>query len=372
MKILLVCPYFFEPHRWMISAYKTALYLSKSQKVIVLTAGPPGYEKLNDNLEIYRLKDWFMPDPINYSIIPGLFGKFFQLIDEKKPDIILVNKYMFYSSFVVIAARLKKIKIPIIVTTDTFPGLNWHPRFKIVDMIMKIYNLIIGIPILKLADKVIIFHSGNIEIAKKLKLNYEIIPNGVDLELIEKSVPPKDLIKPKNEIWIGYVGRLESVKGWDLLAKASLKIVKKYNNVKFIFVGSKNGKDKKLEKYQHSRILFLGHRNDVFGIYKLFDIFVLSSFAEGLPNALMEAMASGCVCIAHNVGGVNDLIEHKKNGLIYKINTPQTIYKMVKYCLDNRNATKNYSRSAKNKIFSKYNWENIGNEYLELFKTLAH
>ena len=367
MKILLVAPFFFEPHRWMISAYKTALNLSKDNQVIVLTTGKKRYEKISNNLTIYRLKDYFLPDPINYSFVPKLFSKFFQLVKNNKPDIILVNKYMFYTSLVVLFARFKKIKIPIVVATDTFPGLNWHPRFILVDWVMKIYNYLIGIPILKKANKVILYHSGNIETAKKLKLNYTVIHNGIETEKITNAKPPTDLIKKTNEIWIGYVGRLESVKGWDLLAESALKITKKYKNIKFIFVGNKNGKDKLLEKYRHPQILFTGHRVDALGIYKLFDIFVLPSFSEGLPNALMEAMASGCVCIAHNVGGVKDLIEHKVNGLIINNNSPITICKMIQYCLDNKNLHKKLSTNAKNKIFSQYNWDNIVNEYIQLF-----
>ena len=74
MKILLVTPYFFEPHRWNISAYKTAHSLARiGVNVIVFTArseGQPFLEKVGSHLKIYRYRDLFIPDPANFGIIP--------------------------------------------------------------------------------------------------------------------------------------------------------------------------------------------------------------------------------------------------------------------------------------------------------------
>ncbi|PIZ28362.1 hypothetical protein COY43_00860 [Candidatus Berkelbacteria bacterium CG_4_10_14_0_8_um_filter_35_9_33_8] len=359
MKILLVAPFFFEPHRWMISAYKTAYALSKKHQITVLTTGKKPYEKISTNLEIYRMKDWFLPDPINYSIVPGLFKKFLFITKHTKPDIVLINKYMFYTTLVIFVAKIMRLKIPFIISTDTFPGLNWHPRSKLIDIVMKIYNFVLGIPALKLADRVILFHSGNIAIAKKLKLNYIVIPNGVDIDAIKKAKLPRDLIKTSGEIWIGYVGRLESVKGWDLLAQTALQIVPRYRNVKFLFVGNKIGKEKEIKQYAHPQIKFLGHRNDVYSIMKKLDIFVLPSYSEGLPNALMEAMACGCACIASNVGGVKDLIQHKKNGLFLQPNDPNDLPKKIKYLLNNENARKQFQSVSHKIIYHKFSWTKI-------------
>ena len=84
MKILIIAPYFFEKHRWMISAYKTALNLAKKHKVVVLTCGTPAFEKLTPNLTVYRMRDLFLPILIirRRELGSGVYAVAGELIDE--------------------------------------------------------------------------------------------------------------------------------------------------------------------------------------------------------------------------------------------------------------------------------------------------
>jgi len=63
---------------------------------------------------------------------------------------------------------------------------------------------------------------------------------------------------------------------------------------------------------------FLGYRTDVNDIYSCVDVFAFMSFQEGLPVALMEAMASGVPCICSDIRGNSDLIRNGKNGWCIK------------------------------------------------------
>ena len=60
------------------------------------------------------------------------------------------------------------------------------------------------------------------------------------------------------------------------------------------------------------RVIFAGYRNDVADFYNIADLFIFPSFREGLPVALMEAMASGLVCVAARNRGTNDLLENSQ------------------------------------------------------------
>jgi glycosyltransferase involved in cell wall biosynthesis len=65
-----------------------------------------------------------------------------------------------------------------------------------------------------------------------------------------------------------------------------------------------------------ARVHLLGPRRDVCSLLKAADVFAFPSRAEGLPNALLEAMAAGCPIVATDVAGCRDLIEHERNGLL--------------------------------------------------------
>lgn len=314
MKILVVVPYFEEKHRWMISGQKAARELSKNNKVVVLTTGQKDIKIVESpNMTIYRIKDIFLKDPINYSFVPGLWRKTKAIALKEKPDSVLINKNMFYPNLAI--WPLKRLGYNVVVQVDTFPGINWHPKSKLVGIVMWFYARIIGNPILWAAKKVVLLHEGLVPVAKKYHFNHEVIHNGIDIEEFNKTKPPSDLKKRPGEIWVGYVGRLESVKGWYDLATAGMELVEKFPKVHFMFIGPKEKAEEQIKQFKHPHIHFISSRSDVAGIDKLLDIFVMPSLSEGLSNAIMEAMTAKAACVVSNVGGNIVLIQHNRNGL---------------------------------------------------------
>lgn len=353
MKILVVVPYFEEPHRWMISGQKTARELARTHDVIVLTTGQNStIEKVHEHLTIYRLKDIFLRDPINYSFVPKLWPAIWRLVQEEKPDAYLINKHMFFTSLAI--WPLKWLKKRVIVQTDTFPGVNWFPKNRLVGWVMWLYARLIGNPILKAADKVILLHEGLIPDAQKLGLTYEVIHNGIDLESFDRAVVPQDLKKKKGEIWVGYVGRLESVKGWYDLASVALTLVQQNPRLHFFFVGPTHHAQEAIAPFQHPQIHFLGLRHDIAGLDKLLDIFVLPSLSEGLSNALMEAMAAGCCCVASNVGGNAILIEDGKTGLLVPPTDRSDLCQKLTWLITHPEQFQRLGRAARQRIEADY------------------
>ncbi len=363
LKLLIICPYFYEPHRWMISAYKTALYLSKTEPVVVLTTGSPSYERINDNLVVYRMWDWFMPDPINYSIVPGLAWHLFKVIRKERPTHFMVNKYMFFTSFSILFLRLMGKKV--IAVTDTYPGLNWFPRAAWLGVIITIYSRIIGMPLLKISTKVVLLHEGLIDIAKQYHLRYQVVHNGVDLEQIDATKPNRELKKPEM-ITITYVGRLESVKGYDDILAVAQTMIKKHSNVRFVLAGSTHGKEELVKSLAGDQLMFLGHRSDVISIMKASDIFVLASYSEGLPNAVMEAMACGLPCVCSNVGAIPYLIKDGQSGLLFDPGDQQALQKQLERCIDDARLRSRLGASARKTIEQHYSWSNIAKQYEHL------
>jgi glycosyltransferase involved in cell wall biosynthesis len=368
MKLLIVAPYFFESHRWMISAYKSALFLSRRMEVVVLTTGRPKYEELNPRLRIYRMRDWFLPDPVNYSLVPGLAWNLWRVVRRERPDVFLVNKYMFFTSFAVWWLRLMGKKV--ILATDTFPGINWHPRHPVVRVVMTIYAYLLGWPILKAANRLIVFHEDLLPVARKLGLPAEVIHHGVDLQKIDQAPRPADLQKEPGQIFVCYVGRLESIKGYYDFIRAAQSMALEHPQVTFFLIGSHQGKAALVRSASTSNIRFLGHRDDVASLLKVMDIFVLPSYSEGLPNALMEAMAARVACLSSRVGGVKVLIHEGIEGLTYPAGDVPALQRQLEKLIRDRDLRHRLGENARRRIAAEFDWAVIADKYQQLFQSI--
>lgn len=154
-------------------------------------------------------------------------------------------------------------------------------------------------------------------------------------------------------------------------------------NCKLEIIGKKldtqnnlNNKIKELaSKYKditNNEIIFSGFKDDHYIKNKLLttDIYILSSISEGCPNALIEAMSYGCICLASNVGGVSDIINNNNNGFMFNIkkNNFFKIYKKILKLKSSeinnikRNAVKTISRHFANKKYFLSFYEKIFDE----------
>lgn len=373
MKILLIAPTFGlvqdNSHQAMMSAYKSAIELSKKAHVIVLAAGPkPRYEKIHPRLEVYRLWNLYLKDPVNYMIPPGILLKTVQLIFRERPDVVLVNKFMFFNAFVIPLLRLLGQKV--YTQIDAFPSVDWISRTPWIRPIMWGYLRFIGLPLLWLSHCVILFHEGMVPIAERFKIKYRVIHNGVNLKEFERTSIARE-VQPThpNQVNIGFVGRLESMKGYDVLLKVCQELLPSHPHVKLFMIGNTYGKESIIKRYASKQICFLGLRNDVPALLKGIDIFVLPSFSEGLSNSLMEAMAAGCAVITMDTKGGNQiLIQPGVNGLLARLNHPEDLKEKIRFLIEHPEERSRLGAAAKKKIQQSFDWDVIREQYLTLFQ----
>jgi glycosyltransferase involved in cell wall biosynthesis len=119
---------------------------------------------------------------------------------------------------------------------------------------------------------------------------------------------------------IGAVGRLSDEKGFDLLIQSVDRLLRTGLDVGLILVGE-GGCRSKLEALiaqlgLGDRVHLLGYQADTRSLYEAMDVYALSSFREGLPNVLLEAMALGVPLVATRVGGVARLVTAEDDGLL--------------------------------------------------------
>ncbi|HZV12178.1 MAG TPA: glycosyltransferase [Candidatus Kapabacteria bacterium] len=119
---------------------------------------------------------------------------------------------------------------------------------------------------------------------------------------------------------IGFVGRLSFYKNIFTALDAFANLHKRIPNAHFVIVGDGVLRSS-LEKYAvqcnvAEDVHFVGTQKNVQPFYEMFDVFVLPSFSEGLPLVMLEAMSLHVPIVASAVGGIPELIQHERSGLL--------------------------------------------------------
>lgn len=104
----------------------------------------------------------------------------------------------------------------------------------------------------------------------------------------------------------------------------------------------------------HERVIFTGYRNDVERFYRAADVFLFPSKREGLPVALMEAMASGLPCIASNIRGNSDLLVDNRGGYLCPSLDIKMFSEKIIYLFQNQNLC-NVMGNYNQQIIEKFN-----------------
>lgn len=283
----------------------------------------------------------------------------------------IVHTFFFDSIFLgIISSKFAKIKNTISTRRDL--GF-WYNR-----------KLILILYFINKITKKILVNSQSIKhtVSKIEKIDHkkiDVIHNGIDLAKISE-IFPIDLYKKykinKGSTIIGIVANLNRVvKRVDLLIKAARIVIDKYNNSIFVVIGGGKLKHDLVQLAKNlkveNKIIFCGHQESAIPYIKAFSIGVLTSDSEGFPNSILEYMASGIPVISTNVGGVKELIENRKTGLLFDNNNHEQLASCIIELIENKKLYNNLNENAKNIIKTKYSWEVMINEYEKYYRRLV-
>lgn len=169
-----------------------------------------------------------------------------------------------------------------------------------------------------------------------------LIPGvGIDLDKFQKKEPTRQEIRnklgiPERKIILMSVGELTKRKNHMAVIEA-LACLKEYD-ILYVVCGDGPMKARLRARAEElgirDRVKLLGFRKDIAELHKMADIFVFPSLQEGLPVALMEAMASGLPIVASRIRGNEDLIQNNRGGYLVKAQDSEqlaeAISKMIK------------------------------------------
>lgn len=231
--------------------------------------------------------------------------------------------------------------IPLIETNHLFPPMPLS------DKKLQLYAKI-GAFFLRYAEKTVAVSNeikGRLERRGVPGEKISVIKNGIDVEeceaayLSKRTATRRELGIKEGDLIIGGVGRLTEQKGFEYLLEAAKEVLKTRGNIIFVIVGD-GEKREELIRYTHElgiekEFMFLGFRKDILSVLAAMDIFVMPSIHEGLPMAMLEAMAIKVPVIVTAVGEIPEVIVDGANGILIKPRDVEALASKIAYLIDN-------------------------------------
>jgi glycosyltransferase involved in cell wall biosynthesis len=174
---------------------------------------------------------------------------------------------------------------------------------------------------------------------------------------------------------VGMVGRMEPVKGHCYFVEAAAQVAREHPTAHFLLVG--DGQLQKEIREQAAnlgiadRLHMLGYRKDAARIVTAFDLSVLASLHEGLPNTVLEAMAAGVPVVATAVGGTKELITEGETGYLAPPADADTLAHRISWALAHEEERMRIAASARASVRSNYGMSRMVSEMERLYDRLT-
>ena len=269
----------------------------------------------------------------------------------------------------------KKRKIPVVSHIHvTYLWMNGMGPLKIIDRFFrKKYSLSIACS--EIVQDFYLEHNKSISSDKLIYMD-----NCFNFNEFEKvAIADRDKFKPKlkineNKYVFGFLGRLLKLKGADLMIDAFNDIKDKAPDSLLLIVGDGEERDNlenMVKQYKiEDRVIFAGYQKNVYDYMNTFDCFILPSVREGLPIAVLEAMAMKKPVISTPVAGLRKLIKPNFNGIILKERTKEELSEAMIRLYSDDTLAAHISDNAYKYINDKYNIRSYIKKIQEIYDKL--
>jgi glycosyltransferase involved in cell wall biosynthesis len=206
-----------------------------------------------------------------------------------------------------------------------------------------------------------------------------VIPDGIDFAPYEDKTS-KDYLRQElsfapDDFLVGIVAQLTDEKGHKYLIQATKHLKEHTPNIKIIVVGEGPMQlelDKQVKEIQgEDMVFFLGFREDIPQILNALDVFVLSSDHEGLGSIIMDAMACRLPIVASRVGGIPEVVDHMKTGLLIPPKGPKSLANAILKIYQDRELGRRLGQRGYEQVHQKFSAESMAWQAIDLYEELA-
>jgi len=218
------------------------------------------------------------------------------------------------------------------------------------------------------------------------------IPNMVDTERFSP-VPIEEKRRSREDLGfcseagiVLFVGHFSQEKRPHLLLESMETIMRRDKKVFLIFVGTQSGpafevdptiaprmKERAVELGVHEQIIWISRHDSIEKIYNVADIFVMPSVREGMPNALLEAMASGLCVVATMLPGITDcIIPGDNTNSLVSPDRPEQLREKIEFFLNNPERRADSSKIARAQVVDRFSPRMVCNQLRDLYTNLKN
>jgi serine acetyltransferase/glycosyltransferase involved in cell wall biosynthesis len=193
-----------------------------------------------------------------------------------------------------------------------------------------------------------------------------VMPNGIDTGSWRRQgaelVLRREFGLQDKQMLVGTVARIDFDKDLSTFFEVAARVSRQRPGTVFVIVGDGYGNELDEARAQIEArglvevVRLTGHRTDLLNIYSSFDLFLMTSLTEGMPNTVLEAMALELPIVSTKVGGVPELIEEWQCGLLAPIGDADTLSTAVLSLLDDDQRRRQFGQAARARVEEKFDF----------------
>jgi len=273
-----------------------------------------------------------------------------------------------YKSDVYALLACRRLALPLLATSHLWTHQTGAVRF---------YEFLDGLTLRRFDAVVAVSHTiaGQLREAGVPADKITVIDNGIDLTPFNSAEPIlKSELNAKGQLLIGAVGRLVEQKGMIYFLTAARQLLKEFPNLTFVIVGDGPdlGKLQLMAKELHieDKVRFTGARYDMANVYASLDVFALASIEEGMPMALLEAMASRLPVAATAVGAVPQIVVPGETGMLVKAGDAAEMAQAIAALLRDPALRERVGANGQRKVHERFSSQVMSQNYYKLYTRL--